>query len=287
VCGPKTAAALASFRQQTGLPESPDIDSAMLKKMVEAPATDPRASTVYLGLVLGFPPAGMLKILSLVSQMEGSGKFAALNRNTDRAGLSFGLIQWAQKPGRLVDILTAMSQADRNGFVAIFGDGDAQVADALIVNCRQPHGGVDLKTGDTANPNFNLVAEPWLSRFRQAAVTARFQQVQVRTALAAFEASYSALKRYAAEIRSERGVGFMLDVANQFGDAGTAKLCASLNRAGMSEMDIMEAVADATVERLEDPLKAGVRARRDHFLQTSLLSGESAFSDQAAAAAGT
>ena len=286
VCGPKTTAAIAAFRQQQSLEPSPDIDTGMLRKMVAAPATDPRASTAYLALVLGFPPAGMQRILSLVSQMEGAGKFAALNRNTDRAGLSFGLIQWAQKPGRLAEVLAAMSQTDRNQFVTVFGAGDSQVADALIAHCRQPSGGVDPKTGDTVNPSFDLVAEPWVSRFRQAALTARFQQVQVQAALAAFEASYESLRRFAPDIQSERGVGFMLDVANQFGDAGAARLYAGINRSGMSEMDILEAVADATVERMDDSFKTAVRARRDQFLQTKLLSSDAFVASDLARAAG-
>jgi hypothetical protein len=272
VCGPKTTAALASFRQQHALAVSNAIDSAVLRKMVSVPASDPRASKVYLSLVLGFPANGMQTILSLVSQMEGAGKFAALNRNTDRAGLSFGLIQWAQRPGRLAALLAAMSQADRAAFVTIFGAGDADVADALLAHCRQPSGGVDPKTGDSVNPSFDLVAEPWISRFRQAALTARFQQTQVQEALAAFQASYNDLRRYAPEIRSERGVAFLLDVANQFGDGGASRLYSSAHRQGMSEMEILEAVADASVEEVGDPFQTGVRTRRDLFLHSSLLS---------------
>ncbi|HEY7390403.1 MAG TPA: peptidoglycan recognition family protein [Bryobacteraceae bacterium] len=286
VCGPRTTAALASFRQQQGLPQSEDIDSTVLRKMVSVPASDPRASTVYLSLVLGFTPNGMQKILSLVSQMEGAGKFSALNRNTDRAGLSFGLIQWAQRPGRLAGLLAAMSEADRAAFVNTFGAGDGDVADALLAHCRKPSGGVDPKTGQTVNPSFDLVAEPWISRFRQAALTARFQQIQVTEALVAFQASYDSLRRYAPDIRSERGVAFMIDVANQFGDAGAARLYSSVHRSGMNETEILEAVADASVEEVGDAFQTGVRARRDHFLNSNLLSSAIAFSEAQAAGAG-
>ena len=274
VYGPKTVAAIASFRQQQGLEQAAGVDARMLNRMVTAPAPDPRVSTVYLGLVLRFASTGMLKILSLVSQMEGAGKFAALNLNIDRAGLSFGLIQWAQRPGRLAEILAALVEADRNQFVAVFGAGDSQVADALIAHCRKPSGGIDPKTGVTMNPSFDLVTEPWVSRFRQAAMIAHFQQIQVQAALAAFQNSYTALRRFAPDLQSERGIGFMLDVANQFGDAGAAELYSGVNRSGMSEVEVLEAVADATVERVADPLKAGVRARRDQFLHTSLLSSD-------------
>jgi len=274
VFGSKTVAAVAWFRGQQGLDGAPEITGDLLRKMVAAPAPDPRGSTVYLALALGLPPSGMQRIVSLVSQMEGAGKFAALNRNTDRAGLSFGLIQWAQKPGRLAGLLAMMAEADRDQFAAIFGGGDPATADGLIAHCRKPFGGVDPKIGDTVNPSFDLVQDPWVSRFRQAALTQRFQQVQVQAALAAFNASYAALGRLAPGLRSERAVAFMLDVANQFGDGGTAKVYIDVHRDGMSETELIEAIADETVERMPDALQAGVRARRDHFLKTDLLTDD-------------
>ncbi len=274
IFGSKTAAAIAAFQQRQGLPPNPSIDAAMLRKMIAASPTDPRASSVYMSLALGFASNSMQRILSLVSQMEGVGKFAALNRNTDRAGLSFGIIQWAQRPGRLTGLLVAMSAADRPQFEAIFANGESDVADALIAHCRKPSGGVDPKTGVTMNPSFDLTAEPWVSRFRQAALAARFQQVQVQVALAAMTASYNAILRLAPNLRSERSAGFLIDVANQFGDGGLAKLYSAVFRPGMGETEVLEGIADLTVERIDDAFKAGVRARRDQFLNTRLLSDD-------------
>jgi peptidoglycan hydrolase-like protein with peptidoglycan-binding domain len=272
IFGQRTADAIRSFQSKQSLAETGAVDGPTLSKLVAAPAPDPRASQVYLSLALGFRSTGMYRILSLVAQMEGIGKFAAINPNTDRAGLSFGLIQWAQRPGRLAQILLAMSNADRQQFVDIFGDGDDRVADALIAHTSSLSGGVDPKTGITTSTAFDLVNEPWVSRFRTAALVTRFQQVQVQTARTAFDSSCRALLRYAPEIVSERAVGFMLDVANQCGDAGTEKIYRSLHHAGMAEMDLLEAIADATVARVDDNQKAGVRARRDRFLETPLLS---------------
>ena len=286
VCGPKTVASLASFRQNNGLAPDGGVDTDTLKKMVATPATDPRASSAYLSLVLGFPPTGMQRVLSLVSQMEGAGKFAALNRNTDRAGLSFGIIQWAQKPGRLKEVLAALSTADASQFDEIFGGGDAGVAAALIAHCRKASGGVDPKTGATTDASFDLTAEPWISRFRQAASIARFQQVQVQLALAAFNTSYAAIRRLAPELASERSAGFLIDVANQFGDGGLAKLLTDARKPGISETDLLGEIADLTVERMDDSLKAGVRARRDHFLNTTFLSTDPFTPDDASLAAG-
>jgi N-acetyl-anhydromuramyl-L-alanine amidase AmpD len=272
IFGQRTEDSVRSFQTKQSLEVTGAVDGTTLNKLVAVPAPDPRASQVYLSLALGFPSTGMHRILSLVAQMEGVGKFGAINRNTDRAGLSFGLIQWAQRPGRLAEILLAMSSADRQQFVDIFGDGDDRVADALIAHTRSLSGGVDPKTGVAMSAAFDLVNEPWVTRFRTAAAVIRFQQVQVQTALSAFDFSYRALRRYAPEIVSERAVGFMLDVANQCGDAGTEKLYRSLHSPGMIESDLLEAIADATVVRVDDNQKAGVRTRRDRFLETPLLS---------------
>lgn len=274
VPGPKTLAAIGSFRQQNQLGDGTDLDAATLHKMVSTPAKDPRASTAYMALVLGFEATNMQKILSMVSQMEGAGKFAALNLNTDRAGLSFGVLQWAQRPGRLPELLNGMCAADRDQFVTVFGSGDSSIADGLIVHCLKPSGGVDPSTGHTLNPSFDLVAEPWVSRFRQAALIARFQQVQIQLAFSCFQKSYAALQRFAADLCSERAVAFMIDVANQFGDGGAAKLYADVYQPGMTEPELLEEIANLTVERVGDAFKAGVRARRDQYLHTSLLNDQ-------------
>jgi peptidoglycan hydrolase-like protein with peptidoglycan-binding domain len=274
IFGQKTDEAIRTFQGRNALPASGSVDAATLQKMIASPAPDPRAVQVYLTLVLGFPFTGMHRVLSLVAQMEGVGKFAALNRNTDRAGLSFGLIQWAQKPGRLCEVLAAMSSADRDRFVETFGEGDASVADALVAYCRKPYGGVDPKTGEPTNPAFHLAAEPWLGRFRQAALIATFQQAQVHAALTAFQRSYANVRRFAPALLSERGAAFMLDVANQFGDAGAEQLYRSSSHPGMAEMDLLAAIAEATVARVEDRFKMSVRTRRDQFLETHLLSDQ-------------
>jgi len=62
-------------------------------------------------------------VLGLTAIMEGLGKFGSLNLNADKAGLSFGIIQWAQRPKRLIDILEAFSKADASKYVSIFGSG--------------------------------------------------------------------------------------------------------------------------------------------------------------------
>ncbi len=277
IWSPKTISAVQSFQKQSALPIADQVDKPTLQKMIDTAASDARASRAYLTLVLNSPFTGLLKILSLVAQMEGAGRFSALNRNTDRAGLSFGLIQWAQKPGRLAEMLRAMSTANREQFVAVFGGADPGVADALVANCSKPCGGIDPKTGDTVNAAFSLIDEPWITRFRRAALSLQFQQVQVQLALDAFTRSSSIIRRYAPDLVSERAIGFMLDVANQFGDSGAERFYTRAHRDGMRELDVLEAIADESVAAMGDSLKTGVRARRDRFLETPFLSETQAF----------
>jgi hypothetical protein len=288
VCGDATRAALSGFQNSCGLPLADALSTETMKQLVCVAAKDPRATRAYFSLVLGIPFTGIHRVLALTAQMEGVGKFAALNLNTDTAGLSFGLIQWAQRPGRLAEIVAAFREDDTDAFNRIFG-GET-VGDALIAHLKKPSGGVDPKTGVAGNPAFNLIASPWPDRFRQAALHPPYQATQVRLARAAFENSLDLLRQYdsAGLVKSERAVAFMLDVANQFGngsvkrpaqppDRGLAGLYRKTFRDGMTEQDLLKAIADASVAAMSPSLQNGVHARRTLFLTTPLLSGTDEF----------
>lgn len=79
-------------------------------------------------------------------KFEGGGKFTAFNANTDRAGLSFGLILWAQRPGRLNELLRAFRDKAPEAFVNSLGGGDAALADNLIRHTARASGGVQNET---------------------------------------------------------------------------------------------------------------------------------------------
>lgn len=274
IFGSRTVQAITAFQNRCLLPATGLVDAATLEKLISQPAPDPRATHAYLTLVLGNSYSGMYRVLSLVAQMEGVGRFAALNRNTDGAGLSFGLIQWAQRPGRLADILKAFRDAERDSFVNIFGAGNAAVAADLITHVSRKNGGVAKDTGVTIDPEFDLIVEPWITRFQKAALLPLYQAVQVNIAVGAFLKSRAAIKAYAPQLASERAVSFIIDVANQFGDGGVKDLYQTVNKPGMTEMDLLEAIADESVRRMPDKFKGGVRARRDAFLNMPLLSDE-------------
>ena len=270
VFGARTIAAVEQFRAAQGLPPGSYIDAQCLRTLVEQSPSDPVASRGYITLVLDFPYSGLVKILSVVAQMEGAGKFSAVNLNTDKAGLSFGLIQWAQKPGRLTEVLQAFVNASAMDFANIFGG--SEVSAKMMAHTRLPNGGIDGATGISTDAEFDLVKEPWVSRFRKAALFKPFQQAQVRTALKDFSASQNRIGQYAPQLKSERAMGFMLDLANQFGDGGARKIYQAVSRDGMAIGALLAAMADESVARMQYPMKAGTQARRQDFLTTAFLS---------------
>src|ERR1017187_5742117 len=112
IFGPKPTAAVNGFRGNNGLPADDAVDFEMMKALIQTPAKKPIASRPYVTLALDFEWTGMTKIVTLTSVLEGLGSFGAMNLNSDKAGMSYGMIQWAQKPKRLHEILQAFSDAD-------------------------------------------------------------------------------------------------------------------------------------------------------------------------------
>jgi hypothetical protein len=278
--GPLTSVAVQSFRAQQSLPAENQVDVQTLQALVQSTPTAPIASRGYLTLALNFTYSGLAKILSVVAQMEGAGKFGALNLNTDKAGLSFGLIQWSQKPGRLAEILTSFIAASEADFVRILGEGDADIASGLITHTQRHSGGVDPATGVTTDAAFDLISEVWAGRFCASALWVPFQKVQVETALRDFRSSLAETEKYAPRLNSERAVAFMLDLANQFGNGGARSIYEAVWQDGMAVPDVLQAMAKESVHRIQDPWKAGTQARRQHFLTTDFLSDD-AFHDPA------
>jgi peptidoglycan hydrolase-like protein with peptidoglycan-binding domain len=248
--GPVTNAALNAFRSAHSLPACDGIDAPTLRALVTTPAENPVLSRPYTALVLDVEFTGVLPMAAVTMQLEGGGAFAAANWNTDRCGLSFGLIQWAQKPGRLHELLAALNTTAPDLFVGTFTSGDPALARDLLAHTARPFGGVDPRTGETIDARFDLVAEPWRTRFRAAGREPIFQRQQIVTAVAAFERSLLGIRQTMPAATSERGLTMMLDVANQFGDAGAKSVAVAVARPGMSEADFLLAVERETVARV-------------------------------------
>ncbi len=274
--GPQTQAAVTHFQKVNGLPQTGAVNATTLKRMVELPAPRAVASRGYLALVLDTAWAGFPRLVSLTAQFEAAGCFTAINKNTDGAGLSFGLIQWAQKPGRLAELLRALSAAEEKRFVEIFGSGDAVLAKDLIAHTSKRRGGTGT-AGVTTDPRFNLVAEPWISRFLTAGRDRSLQRVQLSQAVAAYRTSFERIRTFAPQVRNERAFAFMLDLANQHGDSGAESIFRVCARPQMPESALLEKMEAESVARVraqfgDGPVVTSTRSRRKAFRRSPLLS---------------
>jgi peptidoglycan hydrolase-like protein with peptidoglycan-binding domain len=277
--GPRTTEAIREFQQARGLPVTGTVDVQTLRALVGPDWPKPIACCGYVSLVLDQDFSGMKRLVSITSQFEGAGLFAAMNRNTDKAGLSFGLIQWAQKPLRLNELLRTFQSREPAEFVRIFGGGDAARAQALIAHTGKKRGGTD-DTGATTDPAFDLIAPPWDQRFIEAGKNQKLQRVQLDLAVETFTKSFTGLQTAAPQIRSERGIAFMLDVANQHGDGGARDILRTVQKPGMPEAELLVAVQEESVRRVRAQFGDGrpevesTQNRRQAFRTTTLLSDD-------------
>lgn len=277
--GPHTLEAVRAFQAAQSLPVSGAVDQQTLRALATAPATTPVATRGYLALCLDIAPTFLTKSLVLTTAVEGGGRFGALNQNHDRAGMSFGLIQWAQRPGRLSELLRAMRTDDADRFAHVMADDDTALADRLMAHCAQGAKGL-AASGASLDPALELTAEPWLGRFRSLALDPVFQRVQAALALDDFAASRRAFAPLAPDVISERGVAFLLDVANQHGNGGLADILATV-RAQLpllGEVALLRAIQDESVRRVTrqfgdgNPNTVATLRRRVSFRTTPLLS---------------
>jgi hypothetical protein len=153
------------------------------------------------------------RVIDRVSKHEG--KHDSLNLNLDGAGLSFGIIQWAQIVGNLGKLLTAMQQADPATFAATFGPhwrSLLTVANAPTRSARmQPVGGQVLWK------------EPWVSRFRQAGRTQVFIQTQNRVAARGHHWLGAVQAARILGIATERSLALLYDTSVQQGPSFAQK----------------------------------------------------------------
>ncbi len=96
----------------------------------------------------------------------------------------------------------------------------------------------------------------------------------METALDDFADSLKIIQSYAMELNTERALGFMLDVANQFGDGGLHSIYDAVAQNSMPFRELLEAIADESVDRIQGPWKLATQARRQHFLTTRFLSDD-------------
>ena len=145
------------------------------------------------------------KVIARVSRHEGS--YDSLNLNLDGAGLSFGIIQWAQKVGNLGVLLAEMQRTDPERFAATFGPDWQALLDVTARSSLEPVAGVVLWR------------EPWVSRFKAAGRDPVFIEVQNRLARQGhhFQGALQAAAVFG--VWTERALALFYDTSVQQGPA--------------------------------------------------------------------
>ena len=274
--GSLTRAAVLGFRAAQDLGADAIVDGDLLSKLIQVPAPKPIASRAFLTLVLDLSWTSPLPLVALTALFESGGAFDEPNRNTDHQGLSFGVIQWAQKPGRLREVLAAFDSGAPDVFRPLAGG--AAAAAGLLAHTAKRYGGVDPSTGRTTDPAFDLIAAPWRERFAGMALAPELQKIQVSCAVSAFQSAIDALRPKTPLLRSQRGVAFLADLANQHGAGGAADIYGATAKPRPStEAQLLEAMQRESVRRVAAqygataPETASTAARREFFRTTPLL----------------
>jgi hypothetical protein len=234
----------------------------------------------------------LLNIICLVTRFEG--RFDTLNLNTDHAGLSFGIIQWAQSPNRLAEIVGAFQVRETDLFNSTFGGETA--AQGMLAHLRKEKGGlriINQKTretdGETTEPAYDLVKSPWKERFKTAGQSKEWQKIQVELAQNAFQSALGQIRGYVGgRIHTQRGLAFMLDLTNQHGGSlkkdehgkfikGAPRIFQKVADAnpGLAEDKLLEKMSERSVKILEAtfPQKPGNTAKKNRNNQQIVAQG--------------
>jgi hypothetical protein len=210
--GAATTLAVREFQRQQGLGADGVVGPRTWSRLF--PVLKP--SREYLdGVLYGGRPVydDLDDVVAAVAANEW-GTFDALQLNGDGQGLSFGILQWAQRPGSLYELLANCHSANAAKFTEIWGDGDAGLAGDLLAGTRA--GGKKLA----------LWQGPWPLRFWLGGRELEFQRVQRRLArqqlAARLEEGY---RLYPAGFKPQgrialRALVMLADVGNQAGPGG-------------------------------------------------------------------
>ncbi len=274
--GPLTQRYIRKFCQSHKIkcdPKNPVVDRVVLKRLIEEPMPTPVFGRVYATLGLGRKWDAWHKILELVGLFECRGEFGFMNPNEDDQGLSYGLIHWAQRQERLQELLTVFADKQPVLFESVFRG--KTLATGMLAHTKKPDGGTK-PDGTSTDPKFELTDDVWKKAFCRAAREARFQSLQIDTAITHFRVDlYKLVTARMPRIKSERGVTFAIDLVNQHGPDGGPDIYDSVANSalsGTSEPQLLEAMANKSVAEVSAKFRKSTRTRRDWFRTTSHLS---------------
>jgi hypothetical protein len=271
--GPETSMAVTDYRRKHGLDPSKDrAGSGLLRDLIIRPALKATLGPAYIPLVLDAAFTPILRFVWLTSLFETGGVFETLNLNTDQCGLSFGILQWSQKPGQLHKLLEACSTREPAEWTRIIAGGSA-AANAILEYTAKPNGGLDAR-GWAIDPAFELTKDPWRSKLQALGTSLPMQRVQLSLASESYRAELARETAWASKTTSERGFAFLLDLANQFGPGRVEQHYKLAAQPGADEAAILQAMEEAFTAIASLQFQPQVRARREFFRTTTLLSDQ-------------
>jgi hypothetical protein len=122
-----------------------------------------------------------------------------------------------------------------------------------------------------------LNREPWVSRFKEAGKEPAFQAIQLREYSDLYLSFGNELPQFAPEIKTERGVAFMLDLAFNVGTRNAKNFFLQAKAAGptQNEIELLRRIAEISVENIRRRLREiapAISRRRQMFLTTPFFS---------------
>ena len=267
VYGPSTRQAVTDYRRRNGVAAGERADSALIGDLVRRRAPRAVLGPAYVPLALNIPFTPVTRFVWLTSLFETGGGLGTLNLNTDQCGVSFGILQWSQKPGQLHVILQACCTREPAEWERIFG------GTGILDHTAKRNGGVDMH-GHSVDPKFELTEDPWKSKLEALETSPAMQRVQIDLASNVYLNELTRARGYAHEIRSERGFAFLLDLANQFGAGRVVQQYKIAGQPDTTEHEILKRLEDAFTNIARPEFQPQVRTRREFFRTTAMLSDE-------------
>jgi hypothetical protein len=265
--GPATLRAISDYRTRNSLPPTGCADTALFHDLISRPAPKGGIGPAYVPLVLDTAFTCIHRFIWLTALFETGGAFQTLNLNTDGCGISFGILQWSQKPGQLHRILQACHDRAPAEWSRIMGDA----GDSLLAYTAKPNGGVDAK-GRALDPAFELTKDPWKSKLESLGSSLILQRVQLDLASETYSAELARERAWVLPNTSERAFAFLLDLVNQFGPGRVEQHYKEAVRTTSDEREILQTLENVFVAIARPQFQPQVRARREFFRTTNLLS---------------
>jgi len=235
-----------------------------------------------------------LMVATLLLNPEGYSFTSVGSQNHD---LDFGIRPWSLRDKSLNGILGKFQAEQPETFTRIFGGGDASLARRVLDYTANPSAELDdifisnknpacadnervaMKDTEppTDSPEGNLNREPWVSRFKEAGTEPTFQAIQLREYSDLYLKFENELLQFAPEIKTERGVAFMLDLAFNVGTRNAKNYFLQAKAAGptQNEIELLRRIAEISVEHIRrrfSRIAPGISRRRQMFLTTPFFS---------------